>query len=53
MSLMFRHRVVNLRKLYPYISEDLNDVLMRFSVGATDPYENVDSLLEDLRFIFS
>ena len=53
MSLMFRHRVINLRKLYPYISEDLNDVLMRFSVGATDPYENVDSLLEDLRFIFS
>jgi serine/threonine protein kinase len=53
MSLMFRHRVANLRKLYPYISEHLNDILMRFSVGVTDPYKNVDSLLEDLRFIFS
>jgi predicted Ser/Thr protein kinase len=50
MSLMFRHRVVNLRKLY--ISEALNEILMRFSVGATDPYKNVDSLLEDLRFLF-
>ena len=52
MSLMFRHRVANLRKLYPYISEALNEILMRFSVGATDPYKNVDSLLEDLRFLF-
>ena len=52
MSLMFRHRVINLRKLYPYISRDLNEILMRFSVGATDHYKNVDSLLEDLRFLF-
>ena len=52
MSLMFRHRVTNLRKLYPYISESLNEILMRFSVGATDHYKNVDSLLEDLRPLF-
>jgi len=52
MSLMFRHRVTNLRKLYPYISRDLNEILMRFSTGATDRYKNVDSLLEDLRFLF-
>jgi tRNA A-37 threonylcarbamoyl transferase component Bud32 len=52
MSLMFRHRIANLRKLYPYISEALNEILMRFSVGAADPYENVDGLLEDLRFLF-
>ncbi|MBW2605231.1 MAG: protein kinase [Deltaproteobacteria bacterium] len=52
MSLMFRHRITNLRKLYPYISEDLNEILMRFSVGATDHYKNVDSLLEDLRSLF-
>lgn len=51
MSLMFQHRVTNLRKLYPYISEALNEILMRFSVGATDSYKNVDSLLEDLRFL--
>ncbi len=52
MSLMFRHRVANLRKLYPYISGALNEILMRFSVGATDHYKDVDSLLEDLRFLF-
>jgi predicted Ser/Thr protein kinase len=52
MSLMFRHRVTNLRKLYPYISEALNEILMRFSVGATGFYKNVDSLLENLRFLF-
>lgn len=52
MSLMFRHRVANLRKLYPYISDPLNEILMRFSVGATDLYKNVDSLLADLRFLF-
>jgi serine/threonine protein kinase len=52
MSLMFPHRVANLRKLYPYISENLNEILMRFSVGAPDPYKNVDGLLEDLRIIF-
>ena len=52
MSLMFRHRVTNLHKLYPYISESLNEILMRFSVGATDHYKNIDSLLEDLRALF-
>ena len=52
MSLMYRHRVINLRKLYPYIPEALNEILMRFSVGATDPYKNIESLLEDLRFLF-
>jgi serine/threonine protein kinase len=52
MSMTRRHRVANLRKLYPYISEALNEILMRFSVGSTDPYKKVDSLLEDLRFLF-
>jgi predicted Ser/Thr protein kinase len=52
MSLMFPHRVCNLRKLYPYISAALNEVLMRFSVEATDPYNSLDSLQEDLRLLF-
>lgn len=52
MSLMFRHRVTNLRKLYPYISEALNEILMRFSAGATDFYKSVNSLLRDLCFLF-
>jgi len=52
MSLKFQHRVANLRKLYPYISAALNELLMRFSVGVTDPYDSVESLLKDLRLLF-
>jgi len=52
MSLMFQYRVGNLRKLFPYISEDLNQILMQFSFGVTAPYEKVDTLLSDLRFLF-
>jgi len=52
MSLMFRHRVANLRKLFPYISAALNEILIRFSVGGNDPYRDVDTLLGDLRALF-
>jgi len=52
MSLMFKHRVANLRKLFPYIPTALNDILMRFSAGSTDPYGDVDTLIADLRAIF-
>jgi len=52
MSLMFRHRVANLRKLFPHISVGLNDILMRFSAGSTDPYSDVGELLADLRGLF-
>lgn len=52
MSLMFQHRVANLRKLFPYLSADLNEILMRFSAGRTDPYRDLGSLISDLRSIF-
>jgi tRNA A-37 threonylcarbamoyl transferase component Bud32 len=52
MSLMFQHRVANLRKLFPYLSPDLNEILMRFSTGCSDPYRDFDELLTDLRSIF-
>jgi len=47
-SLMFQYRLVNLRKLYPYIPEELNRVLMHFSVGADVFYETVPEFLEEL-----
>ena len=53
MSLMFRHRVANLRKLFPYISAALNDILMRFSSGCTAHYLDVETLLVDLRELYS
>ena len=51
MSLMFAHRVANLRKLFPYLSADLNAILMRFSAGRTDPYRDLGILISDLRFL--
>lgn len=52
MSLMFPHRISNLRKLFPYISPALNRILIRFAAGAADPYRRADDLLADLRLLF-
>ncbi|NOZ23716.1 MAG: protein kinase [Planctomycetes bacterium] len=52
MSFMLRHRVANLRKLFPHISPELNEILMHFSVGSTPPYDHVDDLVANLRSIF-
>jgi hypothetical protein len=48
-SLFFSHRIINLRKLFPYIPQDLNQVLMHFSQGAEVFYETTSELLEDLQ----
>ena len=48
LNIVFNHRVVNLRKVYPYISESLNRILMHFSTGANWFYENTEQFLEDL-----
>nr|WP_209280174.1 serine/threonine protein kinase [Desulfobaculum xiamenense] len=48
-SIVFANRVVNLRKLYPYIPEQLNNVLMHFSAGTFVYYDSVDELLAELR----
>ena len=48
LNLVFNHRVVNLKKVYPYISESLNRILMHFSRGANWFYEHTDQLLDDL-----
>jgi len=50
--MLFRHRVVNLKKLYPYIPRELNDILVRFSVGAIDFYDDLDAQVRDLRAVF-
>jgi len=46
---LFPHRLANLRKLYPYIPETLNEQLMRFSASAFDFYEDVTQVIDDLR----
>lgn len=48
-SLILKNRLVNLRRLFPYIPESLNRVLMHFSAGARVYYESVREFLADLR----
>lgn len=47
-NIVFRNRVANIRKIYPYIPEALNRVLMHFSAGARVFYEHTKELLMDL-----
>ncbi len=47
-NLVFHNRVVNLRKIYPYIPVALNRVLMHFSRGTNVFYEHASQLLSDL-----
>jgi len=47
-NIVFHNRVANLRKIYPYIPEALNRVLMHFSVGSPVFYDDTRELLEDL-----
>lgn len=47
-SLLSRNRVVNLRKLFPYIPKEMNDIFMHFSQGASVWYDTVDELVEEM-----
>jgi len=49
LNIVFNNRVANLKKIYPYIPESLNRVLMHFSKGANWFYETTTQLLNDLR----
>lgn len=47
-SVFFNYRLMNQRKLFPYLPRSLNDILMRFSVGTNVYYENLTEVAEDL-----
>ncbi len=48
LNIVFGNRVMNLRKVYPYIPEALNIILLHFSVGAEVFYESTEEFLADL-----
>ena len=48
-SLFFNNRVMNLRKLFPYVPEALNRVLLHYSAGSEVYYETMPELLADLQ----
>jgi hypothetical protein len=45
----FDHRLANLKKVYPYVPEALNRVMMRFSMATSDFYERVADIVADVR----
>jgi hypothetical protein len=47
-SAFFPYRVMNLAKVFPYLPNKLNDVLLRFSVGTRTPYESVAAVVDDI-----
>lgn len=49
MNIIFHNRVANLKKVYPYISEGLNYILMHFSGSARVYYRTTGALVEDIR----
>jgi hypothetical protein len=48
LNIIFRNRVVNLRKVFPYIPESLNYVLLHFSAGSEVFYDDTRQFLDDL-----
>ncbi|UCC60865.1 MAG: serine/threonine protein kinase [Dehalococcoidia bacterium] len=48
-SAFYAYRLMNLRKIYPYIGERLNNVLMHFSKGSSKYYRTIYQVTEDLR----
>ncbi|MEJ2247352.1 MAG: hypothetical protein P8Y80_14940 [Acidobacteriota bacterium] len=50
--LLYNDRIANLRKLFPYVPRKLNDIAMRFSVGAKNFYKNFEELSEDMHACF-
>jgi hypothetical protein len=47
-SAFYNYRIMNLKKLYPYISKKLNDILLHFTVNTSNYYENIENIIDDL-----
>lgn len=48
MNIIFHNRVVNLKKVFPYIPDSLNVILLHFSMGAETFYDDTVQFLDDL-----
>ncbi len=48
LSLLFKDRIVNLKKLFPYIPDALNNILLHYSVATPVFYDRVEELTEDI-----
>jgi hypothetical protein len=52
-NIVFNNRIANLKKVYSYIPDSLNRILMHFSKGANVFYDHTIQLLDDLREVQS
>ncbi|NMC48742.1 MAG: serine/threonine protein kinase [Desulfovibrio sp.] len=48
-SVMYRYRIMNLEKIFPYLPRELSFVLQHYAVGSEVYYESARELLADLR----
>jgi hypothetical protein len=48
-SAFYEHRIMNLQKLFPYIPDTLNDILLHFAVNTAIFYESVDQVVDDMK----
>jgi hypothetical protein len=51
LNIIFRNRVINLKKVFPYIPDSLDYVLRHFSLGANVFYEQTSRFLSDVRAV--
>ncbi len=47
-SAFYKNRIMNLQKLFPYIPDCLNAILLHFTVNTTQFYESVRQIVSDL-----
>lgn len=47
-SISFKNRVANLKKIFPYLPDSLNRILLHFSAGAQVFYDDTGQMLDDL-----
>ncbi|MDD3732821.1 MAG: serine/threonine protein kinase [candidate division Zixibacteria bacterium] len=46
-SAFYEYRIMNLKKLYPYIPEKLSNILLHFTINPKCFYKNIEELLND------
>ncbi|MCK5125305.1 MAG: serine/threonine protein kinase [candidate division Zixibacteria bacterium] len=52
-SAFYEYRIMNLKKLYPYIPDSLSDILMHFAVRPRGTYSTIKQLLDDYRVMLN
>lgn len=52
-NIVFNNRIANIKKIYSYIPDTLNRILMHFSKGANVFYDHTGQLIDDLREVQS